>query len=125
VLYELEFSDREWRDVLLDQTERRFSAEETASHARDLLEATLAAKGDIDARIESMLQNWDLERLSLIDKNILRFACAEMLFFPHIPTKVIIDEALEIANKYSSMDAGRLVNGLLDRLAREIRTSEL
>ncbi|MBI4721249.1 MAG: transcription antitermination factor NusB [Chitinivibrionia bacterium] len=125
VLYELEFSDREWTEVLRDQTELRYSTEETMDYARELLAATLGSKADLDARIESMLQNWDMGRLSLIDKNILRFACAEILFFPGIPGKVIINEALEIANKYSSMDAGRLINGLLDRFAKEIRTAEM
>ena len=74
-----------------------------------------------DEMIKGCLENWDMERIALIDKNILRFALAEVLFFPDIPSRVIINEAIEIAHRYSSADAGRFVNGLLDRLIREHR----
>ena len=56
---------------------------------------------ELDERIESSLENWDLQRVSLIDKNILRFALAEILYFDEIPSKVIINEAIEIAQKIS------------------------
>ena len=59
--------------------------------------------------------------VSLIDRNILRFALAEVLYFPDVPSGVIIDEAIEIAHRYSSEEAGRLVNGLVDRAVKEFR----
>lgn len=121
VLYELEFSDRGWREVLADQIGRRSSTEQTESYAQDLLAATVDSKDSLDEKITALLENWDLGRLSLIDKNILRYALAEIMFFPSIPSKVIINEAIEIANKYSSAEAGRLINGLLDRFVKEIR----
>jgi N utilization substance protein B len=62
-----------------------------------------------------------MERVSLVDKNILRFALCEILFFPDVPPKVIVDEAIEIAHKYSSEDAGRFVNGILDRFLKQYR----
>lgn len=120
-LYELEFSERDWREVLADQVRRRSSTEQTEQYARELLTATVESRADLDGRIAALLENWDLKRLSIIDKNILRFALAEILFFPAIPSKVIINEAIEIANKYSSAEAGRLINGLLDRFVRELR----
>jgi N utilization substance protein B len=121
VLYELEFSERDWREVLADHIDRRSSTEQTERYARELLEATVDSKDELDEKITGLLEHWDLGRLSLIDKNILRFALAEIMFFPAIPDKVIINEAIEIANKYSSAEAGRLMNGLLDRFAKEIR----
>jgi transcription antitermination factor NusB len=124
VLYELEFSEREYAEVLGDQIERRSSTEETRSYARDLLKVTLDSKTELDEKITSLLENWDLKRLSLIDKNILRFALAEIIYFSAIPSKVIINEAIEIANKYSSQDAGKLVNGLLDRFVKEFRSMD-
>jgi N utilization substance protein B len=76
---------------------------------------------DLDEKIREGLANWDLGRVSLIDKNIIRFALVEILYFPDVPSKVIINEAIEIAHKYSSREAGQFVNGLLDRFAHAFR----
>jgi N utilization substance protein B len=57
----------------------------------------------------------------LIDKNILRFALAEILYFGEVPSKVIVNEAIEVAHRFSSEDAGRFINGVLDRFIHEYR----
>ena len=62
--------------------------------------------------------------MSLVDKNILRFALAEILYCPQVPSRVLINEAIEIANKYSSREAGKFVNGILDRFVQEYRQDE-
>lgn len=120
-LYEAEFSDRKAADIVDEQIGRRTPSDETAEHARHLFLKTMEKRADLDQIIRSVLDNWELERVSLIDRNILRFALAEVLYFPDVPSKVIIDEAIEVAHRYSSEDAGRFVNGLLDRLVREFR----
>lgn len=121
VLYEAEFSDSSWKEILEEQVSRRSSADETVEYARALLATAKENVDVLDERIRSALTNWDLERISLIDRNILRFALAEILFFPQVPSKVIINEAIEIAHKYSSEDAGRFVNGVLDRFVQTYR----
>jgi N utilization substance protein B len=120
-LYEAEFSDLTSEEILENQTSRRSSGGETVEYARELLSKTLANIDALDEKIASVLKNWEMNRISLIDKNILRFALAEILFFPQVPSKVIINEAIEIAHKYSSRDAGKFVNGILDRFVRELR----
>jgi transcription antitermination factor NusB len=120
-LYEAEFSDTDHNEILQRQIERRSPTPETEEYARSLFAATLSRRDELDALIEGRLEHWDMERIALIDKNILRFALAEVLYFPDIPSRVIINEAIEIAHRYSSADAGRFVNGLLDRLIREHR----
>jgi N utilization substance protein B len=120
-LYETEFSDRSREEVLENQAERRSSTEETVEYAHDLLGKTLDHLPDLDGKIENALEHWAIDRLSLVDRNILRFALAEILYSPQIPSKVIINEAIEIAQKYSSLDAGKLINGLLDRFVKEYR----
>jgi len=120
-LYESEFSDRTALQVVEEQIERRGPSEEGADRARDLFLKTVEKRDEIDRIIRSFLENWDFERLSLIDRNILRFALAEVLYFPDVPSSVIIDEAIEIAQRYSSEEAGRLVNGLVDRAVKEFR----
>lgn len=120
-LYQAEFSEKTWQEILEDQIGRRGSVEDTAEHAQRLFFATMEHLTDLDAHIESSLHNWDIGRVALVDKNILRFALAEILYFDEIPSKVIINEAIEIAHRYSSVDAGRFINGLLDRFVKEFR----
>ena len=120
-LYESEFSDRTGEDILEDQISRRSSTGETVDYAQDLFQRTLDNLEELDIKIKAALENWEMGRVSIIDKNILRFALAEILFFPQIPSKVIINEAIEIAHKYSSEDAGKFVNGILDRFVGQYR----
>lgn len=120
-LYESEFSDRPALQVVDQQIERRGPSDEGADRARDLFLKTMEKRDEIDRIIRSFLEHWDFERLSLIDRNILRFALAEVLYFPDVPSSVIIDEAIEIAHRYSSEEAGRFVNGLVDRFVKEFR----
>jgi transcription antitermination factor NusB len=120
-LYEAEFSDKPWEEIFADQIDRRGPTADTAEHARNLFFRTMENLSDLDERIESSLENWDIARVALVDKNILRFALAEILYFNEIPSKVIINEAIEIAHRYSSSDAGRFINGLLDRFVKEFR----
>jgi len=120
-LYESEFSDRSSSQVVEEQIGRRGPSEEGADRARDLFLKTVEKREELDRIIREYLENWDFERLSLIDRNILRFALAEVLYFPDVPSSVIIDEAIEIAHRYSSEDAERLVNGLVDRAVKQYR----
>lgn len=120
-LYEAEFSDISWEDIFANQIDRRGPSEGTTEHARALFFKTMENLAELDDKIESSLENWDMDRVALVDKNILRFGLAEILYFEEIPSKVIINEAIEIAHRYSSADAGRFINGLLDRFVKEFR----
>lgn len=120
-LYEAEFSDRPAREIVDAQIERRGPSDEPAERARDLFLKTIEKRDDLDTVIRSFLQNWELERVSIVDRNILRFALAEVLYFPDVPSSVIIDEAIEIAHRFSSEEAGGFINGLLDRFVHEYR----
>ena len=121
VLYEAEFSDRSPREILDEQLAERGSKDDTTAFARLLLSHVTEHREELDRRIAEAARNWDLKRISLIDRNILRFAMAEVLFCPDVPTRVIINEAIEIAHKYSSSDAGRFVNGIMDVFAQKHR----
>ena len=120
-LYELELSKKEPEDVIASQLERRDPGDETATHSRELFFKTVSNMAELDETIAAGLQNWDMERISIVDKNILRFALAEILYFDDVPSKVIINEAIEVAHRYSSDEAGKFINGLLDRFNRECR----
>jgi len=92
---------------------------EIKEYATRLLEETMKNLIVIDKKLTKIIKNWDLDRVAVIDKCILRLATAELLFFPDIPVKVSIDEAVEIAKKYSTENSGGFVNGILDEIARE------
>lgn len=75
----------------------------------------------IDAMISEVAENWRLDRMAAIDRNILRLGVYEMLFCPDVPAKVAINESLELAKRYSTAQSSRFVNGILDRLqSREV-----
>jgi N utilization substance protein B len=120
-LYEAEFSDRSPQEIVEEQIRRRAPSDETAEHSRALFLKTMEKRDDLDRVIASFLENWDPARVSLVDRNILRFALAEVLYFPEVPANVVIDEAIEVAHRYSSDDAGRFVNGLVDKFVKEFR----
>ena len=88
--------------------------------ANDLLRGTLEKKAEIDTKIASLADNWDFARLAVVDRNILRLALYEMLFRTEIPPVVSINEAIEIAKKFSSAESGKFVNGLLDRVKKDL-----
>ncbi len=69
---------------------------------------------EINIILNKHIQNWDIDRLAIVDKNILRLGVAEIMLFPETPVKVAIDEAIELAKLYGSADSGRFVNGVLD-----------
>lgn len=73
----------------------------------------------LDARISEYATNWQLKRMAVVDRNILRLGCFELLFREDIPPKVSINEAVEMAKKYSGQEAGSFVNGILDRIKTE------
>ncbi|RPH92680.1 transcription antitermination factor NusB [candidate division KSB1 bacterium] len=75
----------------------------------------------IDQLIESAVQKWDISRIAVLDHIILRAAIAEFLYFDDIPFKVTINEAIELAKRYSTSQSGRFVNGILDALSIELQ----
>ena len=88
--------------------------------AAPLLRGVLEKKPELDAKIRGLADNWDFERLAIVDRNILRLAIYEMLFCPEIPPVVSINEAIEIAKKFGSAESGKFVNGLLDRVKKDL-----
>ena len=84
--------------------------------AEGLIAGVRAHQARIDGMISEVAENWRLDRMAAIDRNILRLGAFEMLFCPDVPTKVAINEALELAKRYSTAQSSRFVNGILDRL---------
>lgn len=89
-----------------------------------LVRGVAQARDRIDAEIERRARGWSLKRMPVLDVNIMRLATYELLDRPHVPVAVVIDEAVELAKRFSTDDSGRFVNGVLAALARELRGIE-
>jgi transcription antitermination factor NusB len=74
----------------------------------------------LDGKISQHAKNWELKRMAVVDRNILRQACFELLYCPDIPPKVTINEAIELAKRFSGIEAGKFVNGILDKIREDI-----
>ena len=95
---------------------RRLRDEKLQAFARGLISGVLEHKERLDELISGVAENWRIDRMAAIDRNILRLGAYEMLYCPDVPTKVAINEALELAKRYSTAQSSRFVNGILDRL---------
>ncbi|MGO9274866.1 MAG: transcription antitermination factor NusB [Terriglobia bacterium] len=90
------------------------------SFARELFEGTLADIQSLDRLIGEQAANWRLERMAAVDRNLLRLALYELLHHPETPAAVVIDEALEIARRFSGDDSVEFVNGVLDGIRKSL-----
>ncbi|MBU1707063.1 transcription antitermination factor NusB [bacterium] len=85
-----------------------------------LAERTVEHEQDLDSHIKRRAEKWDLTRIAILDHLILRMAICEFIFFDDIPMKVSINEAIELAKKYSTAQSGRFVNGILDAVGADL-----
>jgi N utilization substance protein B len=102
-----------------EYTRRRTRVEEAFHYAQDLVRGTVDSQDRIDELIRGQADNWRLERMPPVDRNILRLAVFEMLHERDTPKLVVLDEAIELAKKFGSEQSGRFVNGLLDGLLKQ------
>lgn len=108
------------RKILSDFEQERQISVESRDYLRTLVGKVAENRESIDRELEHALTNWRLERLSVIDRNILRLAAAEMLFESDVPAAVSIQEAITLAEKYGTNESPRFVNGVLDALRKTI-----
>ena len=99
--------------------EGRKEPAEAVRFARELVEAYLTHRDQVDEEIATVAENWDLQRMAFLDRNVLRIAVVEMTLRTDVPPKVAINEALEVAKKFSTQESSRFINGILDRIHKE------
>lgn len=120
-LYGYDLNRRDLGEALSDfwQSRQRTDAE-VKSFSEDLIVGTLERLEYLDGVIGDHARNWRLERIALVDKSILRLALYELYFRADIPPLVTINEAVDIAKRFSTDQSGRFVNGILDKVREEI-----
>jgi N utilization substance protein B len=94
--------------------------QETRGFADDLHRVAIQREPEVTALIQKHAQNWRIERMPVVDRNLLRAAVAEMLGYPQTPTAVIINETLEIARRYAAPESLQFLNGVLDAIGRDL-----
>jgi N utilization substance protein B len=98
---------------------------ETRGFAEDIYRVATERGEEIDALIESHAQHWRLERIAVVDRNLLRAAVAELLGYPNTPAAIVINESLEIARRYAAPESVQFLNGVLDAIARSVLKQRL
>ena len=91
---------------------------EAHAYANRLVEGTMTRVQELDAMIREQADNWRLERMSAVDRNVLRLAVFELAFEPEVPKRVVLDEGIELAKRFGSDQSSRFVNGILDGLLK-------
>jgi len=91
-------------------------SKKTRPFFRKLVNGVLETKGQIDALVERFSQNWDISRMSCVDRNVMRIAVYELLYCDDIPPKVSINEAVDIGKKFGTQESGAFINGIMDSI---------
>jgi transcription antitermination factor NusB len=120
VLFHLEFNPSDPGESF-ELLCRSFSPpKEIRAFSKELVLGVWENKGNLDTLIRQASRNWRIERMSRVDRNILRVAVFEVLYVGDIPPKVSIDEAVELGKKYGTEDSGAFVNGVLDHIYNQL-----
>lgn len=121
ILFQLEFANDDLEEILKDYWAHQRVPAEVREYSEWLVKGICQHKPEIDRTIQQASRNWRLDRMATVDRNILRIAVFEMLFEKTLAPPIVIDEAIEIAKKYSGQEAGVFVNGILDGVYRNLQ----
>ncbi len=118
-LYALELGEQSVEEISSALIENGSVDENVLDFAKDLFVKVAQYTPKLDVYISRLATNWDIERMAVVDKNILRMAICEVEHLPDVPIKVAINEAIELAKKYSTLESASFVNGVLDKVMQD------
>lgn len=116
VLYQIDVTGDPVDVVLNQYWQSRNRNLEVVEFANEIIKGTTDHLSEIDAIISQYSENWEISKMPIIDRNILRFSIYEILYMDDIPPKVTIDEAVELANNFGTPHSGKFINGILDKI---------
>lgn len=116
ILYRIEVSRESVESSIEDFWSREKLSKEVKDFADALIRGVCENLSGIDSMISRYALNWEIKRIALIDKNILRIGIYELLYRDDIPPKVSINEAIDLAKRYGDIDSGKFVNGIMDKV---------
>jgi N utilization substance protein B len=119
LLYQIEITKGDYAQAFSSYLENHPQRQEVIDFSQVLLEGTVKNIKTIDDLIKKYVKNWEIDRMAIIDRNILRLACYELYYLDEIPPKVSINEAIELAKRFGDVDSPRFVNGILDKIYKQ------
>ena len=124
MLYQADLGEQQADDVRKTFWKGRGDVErEVQGFAEDIFRVAQDRSADIDKLIKAHAANWRLDRMAAVDRNVLRAAVAEMLGYPTTPRAIVINEAIEIARKFSAPESAQFINGVLDSIGKELEAT--
>jgi N utilization substance protein B len=120
ILFQLEFNPADPQAVARQYWESQKAAPGVQDYGSWLVDQILARRGEIDAAIQAVSRNWRLARMGAVDRNVLRIAVCELLYERSLVPAIVIDEAIEIAKRYSGRESATFVNGVLDAVRKKL-----
>ncbi|NIO49537.1 MAG: transcription antitermination factor NusB [Candidatus Aminicenantes bacterium] len=121
ILFRLEFENKQIEKTLNQYWESKEASEEIKEYSTWLVKGIISDQAKIDNIIQQVSEHWRISRMALVDRNILRMAVFELLYEENIAPAIIINEAIEIAKKYSGDEAATFVNGILDAIRKDLK----
>lgn len=122
-LYQSEFNEGNFEEQLEMFWANVSVQDEIKTFMRELLEKIIQHNNEIDEILKKYSEHWTLDRMTVIDRNLLRVGVCELSYFPGTPPKVAINEAVEIAKKYGSAESPDFINGILDKIYKDLSPS--
>lgn len=123
ILYRYEEGDRDLPGILVATLQGKKYTDGDKEFCTELVEKTVRNLHTIDQHITGVLQNWPYNRVSVIDKAILRLGACEIIYFHDIPPQVTINEAIELGKKFGGSDSGEFINGVIDAVRKNYESS--
>ncbi|MFA6281783.1 MAG: transcription antitermination factor NusB [Candidatus Omnitrophota bacterium] len=116
LLYQIEMSKADYKEAFKNYLESYPQKQEVIDFSMMLIDGVMMNMPALDSLIKKYVKNWEIERMAVIDRNVLRMAAYEIIFLDEIPPKVSINEAIELAKRFGDVDSPRFVNGVLDKI---------
>jgi N utilization substance protein B len=121
ILFRLEFENKQIEKTLDQYWKSKKASEEIKEYSTWLVNGVISDQAKIDNIIQQVSEHWRISRMALVDRNILRMAVFELLYEEKIAPAIVINEAIEIAKKYSGEEAATFVNGILDAVRKDLK----
>ena len=120
ILFQIEFNPADPKDLLKVYWQHQKATREVREYGTWIVETMLAHGREVDEAIQAASKNWRLARMAVVDRNILRIAVCELLYERTLVPAIVMDEAIEIAKRYSGEESAVFVNGVLDAVVRSL-----
>lgn len=119
MLFQIDLIGVEPAEVYAQFWDEHDTEDDVRAFTQELVDGVCSTREQLDARITEISERWRIERMAVVDRNVLRMALYEMNRQPETPTAVVIDEAIEVARRFGSEESAKFVNGVLDALRRD------